>query len=139
MRRRNRLGNEKGVVLIVALLLLLVLTLIGISSINTTSFENIISGNERCSNLAFYCAESGIQAGLNQLPDTDPIQGTGSNTAYGTVRPMRWAQNRGDDPTMYSKKRYQINATCDSCGASAKQIEVQVSYGVLPPATGYNN
>ncbi len=63
MRGKIRLGSERGIVLIVALMLLLVLTIIGINSISTTSFESIISGNERLANMAFYSAEAGIQSG----------------------------------------------------------------------------
>jgi Tfp pilus assembly protein PilX len=49
--------------------MLLVLTLIGISSINTTTFETSISGNERMGTDAFYAAEAGIQVAINQVPD----------------------------------------------------------------------
>ncbi len=68
MKGKTRMGNERGIVLIVALMLLLVLTILGIGSISTTSFESIISGNERLANIAFYSAEAGIQVGLNQVP-----------------------------------------------------------------------
>ena len=71
---RNILRKEKGVVFIIALLMMLVLTLIGISSIGTTNFETSISGNERVRMDAFYAAEAGIQVAINQVPDnTNPI------------------------------------------------------------------
>jgi len=54
--------------MIVALMLLLVLTIVGISSISTTTFESIITGNERLANTAFYSAEAGIHVGMNQIP-----------------------------------------------------------------------
>ena len=66
---RRRLGNERGVVLAVTLLMLLVLTLIGISAISTSTYETSISGNERVGADAFYASEAGIQVGVNQLPD----------------------------------------------------------------------
>ncbi|MEI9476052.1 MAG: PilX N-terminal domain-containing pilus assembly protein [Deltaproteobacteria bacterium] len=141
MRGKNRLGNEKGVVLIIALLLLLVLTIIGISSISTTSFENIISGNERLSSTAFYASEAGIQVGLNKIPVTDPItigQDVGPDTHYsGSVNPKGAAHSVGDD-TGWSYRRYQVNANGWSLGAS-KDIEVQARYGPFPSGTGYNN
>ena len=58
--RTKRSREERGFVLVLALLFLLVLTLIGVSSINTTTFDNIISGNQRISKQAFYVAEAGI-------------------------------------------------------------------------------
>lgn len=58
--RMNHLREEKGVALILAILLLLVLTLIGISSVNTSNYDSAISGNERSSEQAFYIAEAGL-------------------------------------------------------------------------------
>jgi len=55
------LTNQGGVVLVVALLLLLVLTLIGISSVGTATFETNNAGNERLYNMAFYAADGGIE------------------------------------------------------------------------------
>ncbi len=53
-------SEERGVSLILALLILLVLTIIGISAISTTTFETNIAGNERLYNYAFYCSDSGV-------------------------------------------------------------------------------
>jgi PilX N-terminal len=72
--------EEKGIVLVLGMLLLLVLTLIGISALNTSTYDIRISGNERASVQAFYVAEAGIneftgrfRAGAtNQISDTDP-------------------------------------------------------------------
>ena len=58
--KRNRLKNQKGVSLVIALLILLVLTLIGISAISTTTFETNIAGNERLYNRAFYSSDAGV-------------------------------------------------------------------------------
>jgi hypothetical protein len=54
------LRNDQGVSLVVALLILLVLTILGISAISTTTFETNIAGNQRLYNNAFYAADSGI-------------------------------------------------------------------------------
>ncbi len=54
------LQNQSGVSLVIALLILLVLTLIGISAISTTTFETNIAGNERLYNRAFYTADAGV-------------------------------------------------------------------------------
>jgi hypothetical protein len=52
--------SNKGVSLVIALLILLVLTLIGISAISTTTFETNIAGNQRLYNRAFYTADAGV-------------------------------------------------------------------------------
>jgi hypothetical protein len=58
--RITLLHNSKGVALTLALLVLLILTLIGISAISTTNYETNIAGNERLYNNAFYAADAGI-------------------------------------------------------------------------------
>ena len=58
--KRNNLKNQKGVTLVIALMILLVLTLIGISAISTTTFETNIAGNERLYNRAFYSSDAGV-------------------------------------------------------------------------------
>jgi len=57
---RNHIKNQKGVSLVIALMILLVLTLIGISAISTTTFETNIAGNVRLYNRAFYTADAGV-------------------------------------------------------------------------------
>lgn len=66
------------------LLLLLILTLIGISALSTSIYDICISGNEKSSVQAFYVAEAGInefmarfRAGVtNQISDSDPLNPT---------------------------------------------------------------
>ena len=140
MRGKIRMGNERGIVLILALLLLLVLTIIGINSISTTSFESIISGNERLANMAFYSAEAGIQLGLNQLPDITPISNReiGPDTRYSaTLAYVGEAHSSGDD-SQWTYKRYQVNATGEALGGN-RQVEIQTRLGPYPAGTGYNN
>ena len=52
--------DDSGVSLVIALLILLVLTLIGISAISTTTFETNIAGNNRLYNRAFYSSDAGV-------------------------------------------------------------------------------
>jgi Na+-transporting methylmalonyl-CoA/oxaloacetate decarboxylase gamma subunit len=143
------LTNKKGVALIIALLMLLVLTLIGISSISTTTFETSISGNERVKTDAFYAAEAGIQVGINQLPVTTPVQKTKlkedsyfwSGTANDRGNPQVFKffglhQTAGFDSS-WGFKRYQVNTTGESF-RSVREIEVQVSYGPFRAGTEYH-
>jgi hypothetical protein len=146
---RNILTNKNGVVLIIALLMLLILTLIGISSISTTTYETKISGNERVGTDAFYASEAGIQVGLNQLPDNvNPIPKTqlkedsfywsGGPKDEGNPKPLQnlgLYQKPGYDIT-FVFNRYQVNTTGESFGAP-KEIEVQVSYGPFSYGTQY--
>jgi len=55
------LRNERGIAFVIAMIMLLVLTLIGVGSVGMTTFENNIAGNERVYNLSFYTADGGIE------------------------------------------------------------------------------
>ncbi len=147
---RNILRNKRGVALIIALIMLLLLTFIGISAISTTTFETNISGNERVGTVAFYASEAIFQMGLDQLPNTKPIARTNiGEDSYG------WSGRTTDKESpkglthlgLHSKagydsswafRRYQINATGESFLAT-KEIEAQVSYGPISAGTQYNN
>jgi PilX N-terminal len=57
----NILTNENGAALVIALMMMIMLTLIGLGSIFTSTFEVKLSGNKRGSTNAFYAADSGVQ------------------------------------------------------------------------------
>jgi hypothetical protein len=145
---RDILSNKNGVALVIALIMLLILTFIGISAISTTTFETNIAGNERVGTDAFYASEAIFQVGLNQLPDTKPMPRTsigkdssgwsGSPQDKGSPKELAsfGLYNKGGYDSSWAFKRYQINATGESLGAM-KEVEAQVSYGPLPAGTQY--
>ena len=59
--------NESGVALVMALLMMVVLTLIGLASTYTSTFEIKLSGNKRGSTNAFYSADSGVQVVVSNI------------------------------------------------------------------------
>ena len=61
MKTKERWKNQNGIALVVALIMLLVLTFIGLAAISTTSYEARIAGNERVYNNAFYAGDGGIE------------------------------------------------------------------------------
>jgi hypothetical protein len=77
----KRLREENGIVLVLAMMLLLILGLLGMSAINTTSYDNRIAGNKKTSEQAFYVAEAGIQellgrfreGAVGEVQDTEPL------------------------------------------------------------------
>ena len=79
----RRVGNEDGSVLVVALLIMILLTLIGISATNTTNIELQISGNEKTHKIAFYRADSGIYCASKLISlcvdEGAPIEAPGIN------------------------------------------------------------
>jgi len=145
---KDILKNNNGVALVIALIMLLILTFIGISAISTTTFETNIAGNERVGTDAFYASEAIFQVGLNQLPDTKPRPRTKiGEGSYGWSGSLKDKDSTGFTPFgLYPKagydsswafSRYQINAIGESFSAT-KEVEAQVSYGPFSAGTQYN-
>ena len=68
------INNRQGSALVVALVILVLLTMIGVAATNTSTTEVQISTNALLHNIAFYTADSGIEAGraaLNNLKIAD--------------------------------------------------------------------
>ncbi len=140
--------DQKGMALVIALIMLLVLTLIGMSSISSSYYETKISGNERFGAAAFYAAKGGVEVGIRQLPILDAYSGNiGSDETYrsGGISPASpqplahlGTMVRSGYDINWEFVRYQINATGQSFGAT-KEIEVQVSMGPYAAGTQYNN
>jgi hypothetical protein len=61
------INNRQGCAIIVALIILVLLTIIGIAATNTSTTEVQISTNALLNNVAFYTADSGIEAGRTVL------------------------------------------------------------------------
>lgn len=57
-------SNDKGSVLLISILILLLLTVIGIAATNTTTIELLISGNDKVHKMAFYQADGGTEVGI---------------------------------------------------------------------------
>jgi hypothetical protein len=57
----NPLKDQSGVALVLALVMIVILTLIGLASTYTSTFEMKLSGNKRGTTDAFYAADSGAQ------------------------------------------------------------------------------
>jgi len=58
----NILGSQSGAALVIALIMIVVISLIGLASSYTSIFEIAMSGNKRGITDAFYAADTGISA-----------------------------------------------------------------------------
>lgn len=63
----NPTNNQKGVVLIVSLILLVLVTLLSVSSMKNTVLEEKMAGNFKDRNSAFQAAEAALRGGENYL------------------------------------------------------------------------
>lgn len=135
--------NQKGIALVIALIMLLVLTLIGISAVSMTTYETNIAGNERIYNLAFYTADGGIEnfrgrvsagefiySGLNTGSYQVTIGGNTCNITY-----ERWKRSEGGNEYAVFKVRSEGRALFPSTGRVV--IESIIETSLMKPE-GYN-
>lgn len=86
-------ARQHGTVLVVSLIMLLLLTMLGLSSMRGTTLEERMAGNMRDQNLAFQAAEAALREGeawlapLNAAPAACAIVSTGCNAFRDQVLP----------------------------------------------------
>ena len=71
--------NERGAALIVALVMLLVMTVLGVTAARNTNLQERMAGNLRDNNLAFQAAERGLREGEEFLESATIPPFTGAN------------------------------------------------------------
>ena len=71
MKEISMLKNEDGSVLVLALIMLVLLTLIGISATTTSMIETKIAGNERVYKRNFYAAEAAVMQCAQNMEQPD--------------------------------------------------------------------
>ena len=87
--RRIVLYRQNGTALIVALVLLLILTILGIMALDASLYEVMIVGNQRVYNAAFYAAESGFDEFRSHPPLDDP----NDNVPFSSLKPVGTSGN----------------------------------------------
>src|SRR5512136_2663601 len=70
-RMKTIIRDQSGAALVIALLMMITLTLIGLGSVFTSTFEIKLSGNKRGSTDAFYAADSGVQVLIANIKNFD--------------------------------------------------------------------
>ena len=84
-----QINHKEGAVLIISLIMLLLLTIIGVTAIQTSSLEEKMAGNLRDQNLAFQAAESALRVG-----ETETATIAASDFYTGSTNPLsdiNWA------------------------------------------------
>lgn len=67
-------NRQRGAALAIGLILLLVLTLLAVSGMNTASTELIMAGNEQYRQRAFQAASTGVERALSTLPSAPQVR-----------------------------------------------------------------
>jgi len=137
--------NEDGSVMVVAVLILVLLTIIGIAAMSTTNVELKISGNEKSYKMALYAAEAARgyvektpelygpdNMTLVNFPDNDPSvvvelspkQSFGGNVEYIGFSPPP----RGSGNQVGTFKAHKYKMTCKGYGPAKAESQIEAGF-----------
>jgi hypothetical protein len=152
-------AGERGIVLVLALLVMVILSILGITLLTLAGTEHTVATNEFFSEGALSAAEAGIDRGLNQLsanPTTSvvayPTSGTQIDLAAtrfsyrsgprtpDAPAPLTYVGSRtepgysiavgtGYNPSGYSFHTYEFSATGSGPRNAQREIQVRAEYG----------
>ena len=71
------LGSQRGITLVVGLIMVLLMTLVGMAAIRGSNMQELMAGNMRDHNLALQAAEAGLRAGENRVSSVNLSSYTG--------------------------------------------------------------
>jgi Tfp pilus assembly protein PilX len=146
--------GEKGSVMLVALFVMVILSMLGAVFLNLSNTESFVAYNALWSEGAFYAAEAGVQAGIDQLsPNMTTATAAIATTALGdsynyrsgrrtdaAAQPLQFIRSTtasgysveagtGYNPSGYSFYVYQINVTGTGPRNAVREVEVQAEFG----------
>lgn len=123
-------GNDRGVVLIFALMLMLVLTIIGSSATLTSQIDLKLSGNTKVIRTSFYVADGGIMLSPKVISRiiTDRELPTPEQTPLITYD--AWEKVVGEDPVLL-KKIMGFPMDSDYQNADENTADITVDQGTL--------
>ena len=102
------LNSQRGSALLVALLMLVVLTLIGIAATTTTTFELQIAGNDKLYKRAFYAADGATEMGgeliERNIEDRDWDLGDDGVSAVSPTNPLYRGNVSIESPNPYMNR-----------------------------------
>ncbi len=79
--------TQHGTALVMTLVILLLLTMLGITAINTSTLEERMAGNTKDQNLSFQAAETVLRAAETWVASTTAAAALNTNNAFGIYNP----------------------------------------------------
>lgn len=139
--KASRLRREEGSALVIAMLLLVILTIIGIYAIQISTSEFGMATQTKMGKISMDAAEAGAYAGIDALPVMTSV--TGKLLPNGAAYDYK-ATSVGSEPmtgfdTNWSQAVFKVEATGHppSAWTGQKKVEAGVAYGPVPAGTGY--
>lgn len=114
---KNRMKNQGGFTLFLSLVFLIILTIVGLTSVQSTRTELAMSGNLRESDISFQAAEMGLNKADNF------IENNTSTTTYNDSNGL--FSNTADDPDYYDDATWK---TVQVATSSMSTVHAQPKY-----------
>jgi Tfp pilus assembly protein PilX len=126
------LTNDKGSAILVALMILVLLTIIGMAATQNSNTELKITTNSQLYKMAFYAAESGWQELAVQIVQTNPPDNTvtlnrtiAPNTGYDVIaESLKAVYEDGWEASEFLERPYTITSNGAAPRGAASQIVV---------------
>ncbi|MGW8157720.1 MAG: pilus assembly PilX family protein [Desulfoprunum sp.] len=121
---RTTMENDRGYVLVVALLIMAILSLIGVAGMNTSIFETQVAGNEWNAKRTLYRADGGVTLGAELVEQNLGCEGIGFKSTL------------INDTVMISNKLLSFNGLATDDDIVTKINAPATSYDAAFSATG---
>jgi PilX N-terminal len=137
----SRLRGEEGSALVIAMLLLVILTIIGIYAIQVSTSEIGMATQNKMGKISMGAAEAGAYAGIDALPVVTTM--TGKPLPNGATYDYT-ASSIGSEPmagfdTNWAQATFNVRGVGHppSGWTGRKMVDAGVAYGPVPAGTGY--
>jgi type IV pilus assembly protein PilX len=117
--------NQRGAVLIIALLFLVILTILGVTAMTATTFEERMAGNTRDIGVAFQAAEAALR---DARRDINGI----------VIPPSTAARNPSMHPSQFGDGSGTNNGTCTNTGLCRPHNYTASANAILPGVLSVN-
>ena len=137
----GRMRGEEGSALVIAMVLLVILTIIGIYAIQISTSEFGMATLTKMGKVSMDAAEAGAYAGIDALPVMTVV--TGASLPNGATYDYT-ATSLGSEPmtgfdTNWTQAVFNVRGVGHppSAWAGQKMVDAGVAYGPVPAGTGY--
>ena len=135
--------HQQGAVLAISLIILLLMTIIGVSAMQSTTLQEKMAGNLRDSNLAFQAAESALRDAENYLFTAASLPSFSSSCTNSFCIPAapsdtpQWKKKNASNVTYWNDdtktRRYGTDTGATSLPSVSKQPRTLLEELVIPP------
>lgn len=132
LTHKPSIKQQQGAVLVIGLIMLLLLTVIGVSSIRGTDLQERMAGNARDHNLAFQASEAAVRSAENYLSSASITAYNGVTGYYqdltGATSPVLWTSANWDAKGVKLADNT-LKGVSEQSKYAIEQLEVTISPG----------